>query len=107
MAFSIFQTATGTLKKITTDYTGDETVSGSFSVNVDPVFGYKRVHTDENEEITGLKTVITSDSLEDDFDFTHRNWKIEYQGKDYQIESPVPFYTVGSNKLEHVEVVLR
>lgn len=107
MAFNIFQTATGTLKKITTDYAGDETVSASYSVSLDPVFGYKRVYTDDNEEITGMSTIITSDSLEDDFDLTHRNWKIEYNGKDYQIESPVPFYTRGTNNLEHVEVILR
>jgi len=107
MEFEQFQTATATLKKITTDYTGDETVSATYSVNIDPVFGWKRVFTDDSEVIEGQSTIMTSDTLEADFDFTHRKWKLEYNNHEYQIERPIPFYTIGTQTLEHIEVVLR
>jgi hypothetical protein len=107
MEFNAFQTESGTLKKIGTDFGGDETVISSHNVSVDPVFGFKRITTRENEEITGLRTIITSPTLENDYDLSHRNWKLEYKGTDYQIEQPVPFYTIGTNNLEHIEVILR
>lgn len=105
-AFKAFQTETATLKKITTDGAGDETVAASYSVNIDPVFGFQRVHTKENEEITGQSTIITSSSLEDDFDLTHRKWKLEFNGHEYNIKQPMPFYEVGTNNLQHIEVTL-
>lgn len=105
-AFKIFQTVTATMSKITVDGAGDETVSTSFTVNIDPTFGYKRAHTRDNEEITGLSTVITGDNLVDNWDNSHRRWKLTYQGREYNVNQPVPFYTVGTDDLEHVEVVL-
>lgn len=107
MAFSVFQTATGTLKKMTTDAYGDESVDSTLSVNVDPVFGFKRVYSDEDEEITGQSTIITADSLESFFEQTHRNWVLSFNSKDFQVEKATPFYTIGTDNLEHIELVLR
>jgi hypothetical protein len=107
MEFNVFQTASGTLKKVTTDGNGDETVSNSYGVNLDPVFGFKDTFDSNGNNVRGMKTILTSVSLEDDFDFTHYKWKLEYNGKDYDIMSPVPFYTIGTNDLEHIEVMLR
>lgn len=104
--FKAFQTETATLKKVTTDGSGDETVSESFTVNIDPVFGFNRIHTKENEEITGQSTIITSSSLESDFDLTHRQWKLEFNGHEYDVKQPMPLYEVGTNNLQHIEVTL-
>lgn len=102
--FTQFQTATATMKKITKNGFGDETVSLSFTVEIDPVLGKRRVYTKENEEITGRTTIITP---HDSIDVSHERWDLEYDGRDYQIEQLTPFYTIGTNELEHVECVLR
>lgn len=104
--FSVFQTATATMKRIEIDGAGDESVADSFTVDIDPVFGWTRIHTSENEEITGRSTVITADDLQTKFDTTHRKWKLEYDGHEYQVKSPVPFYTTGTDNLEHIEITL-
>lgn len=104
MGFNAFQTATATLKKITKDGFGDETVASSFTVEIDPVLGKRRVYTMENEEITGRTTII---SPHDSIDVSHDRWDLEYDGRNYQIEQLTPFYTIGTNTLEHVEAVLR
>lgn len=105
--FSRFQSETATLKKIVNDFAGDETVSASYSIFVDPDFSNKRIFTDENEEITGQSTVVTSSTLQADFDITHKKWKIEYKGYDYQVRQFTPRYDLnGNNRLDHVEVVL-
>ncbi len=105
-SFKIFQTATATLKKFTTDVYGDETVSNSWTVDIDPTFGYKRVFTIEGEEVTGQETIITADNLGSIWDETHYKWKLTYQGKDYIIKNPVPFKQTNTGNLEHVEVLL-
>lgn len=104
MSFTAFQTTTATMKKIETDGFGDESETLTFSVDIDPVLGKKRVFTRDQEEITGLSTVI---SPHDSIDLTHENWRLEYNGRDYQVEQMVPFCTIGTNTLEHIEVVLR
>lgn len=105
-SFKVFQTVTAVLKRISTNGAGDETVASSFTVNIDPTFGYKRTHTRDNEEITGLSTIITGDNLVSNWDNSHRRWKLEYEGHEYNVTQPVPFYTIGTDKLEHVEAVL-
>lgn len=104
--FTAFQTETATLKKITLDGAQDETVANSYTVNIDPVFGFQRTHSTENEDIRGRSTILTSDSLEADFDLTHRRWKLEYNGHEYNIKEPTPIYAIGTNNLQHVEVTL-
>lgn len=106
MAFSVFQTETATLKKITLDGFGDPS-SVSYTVEVDPVFGNKRTYTNEGEEITGHSTLITSPTLQTDFDLNHNRWNLLYKGREYNVERYVPFYTIGTNNLEHIELVLR
>lgn len=105
MRFSDFQTETATLEKIETDAYGDPSVADSFEVEVDPVFGYKRIHTGEGEEITGRSTIITG--MGDGFDPTHRNWRLAFRGKEWQVEEAVPFYPAGSNELDFVELTMR
>lgn len=105
-SFKIFQTDTAVLKRIETDGAGDETVADSFSVEVDPTFEWQRVFTRENEETRGAETIVTGDNLQPNFDFTHRKWKLEYNGHEYNVESPVPFYTIGTNNLEHIQITL-
>lgn len=107
MNFADYQTESATVSKITTDGFGDETVASSFSVDIDPVFAFKRVFTSEHEEITGQSTIITSTSLKSNFDLTHEKWKLTYNGRDYQVEQPTPYYTPGTDRLEFIEVVLR
>lgn len=102
--FNKFQTATATLKKIGVDGSGDETVLESFSVDIDPVFGWKRTYSKTGTQFTGMSTVITPKS---NFDVHYDNWKMDYEGKTYQIETLVPFYSIGGNVLTHIEVVFR
>lgn len=107
MAFSIFQTATATLNKITTDGFGDESVSASLSVEIDPTFGFKRMFNNNGEVVDGVSTIITGSGLQDFYDETHNKWSLTYNGKDWQVEQPVPFYKIGTDVLEHIEVALR
>lgn len=102
MSFAQFQTATATMKLITVDGYGKPTVSTSFTVEIDPALGYKRVFSNDGEEITGLSTII---SANDNIDVSERNYVLEYLGTDYQVEQLVPF--PGGNTIEHFEVVLR
>lgn len=104
MSFSEFQTDTATMKKITTDGAGDETVASSFTVDIDPVFGFQRVYTQDDVAVTGRSTVI---SPHDSIDVTHNNWKITYNGTDYDVEELTPFYRIGTDTLESVQVILR
>lgn len=104
MAFEVFNTTTATMKKITTDGYGDQTVASSFTVEIDPVLGKKNRFDDEGEIYTGLQTIITA---HDSIDVTHDKWQLEYNGRNYQIEEMLPMYSIGGNVLEHVEVVLR
>lgn len=103
MEFKAFQTATATMKKIEKDGFGDETVTDSFSVDIDPVFGWKRGYDTDGEQVTGKTTII---SAHDSIDVAHTNWKLEYNGSTYTISDMVPFYSIGGNVLEHVEVML-
>lgn len=103
MPFNAFQSATATMKKIDKDGYGDETETASFSVDIDPVFGWKRGYNTDGEQVTGKTTII---SAHDSIDVAHTNWKLEYNGKEYIIKDMVPFYSIGGNVLEHVEVML-
>lgn len=103
MSFSVFQTATATLKEMTTDGYGKETVASSFSVDIDPVLGYKRTFSTDGEEIVGVQTIISPNV---NIDVT-KVYKLDYNGRTYQVERMIPFYSIGGNVLEHVEVVLR
>lgn len=104
MGFEIFQTATATMNKITTDGYGDETVSLSFEVKIDPVLGKKLIYTQENEEVLGMETVI---SYNENIDLSHARYTLEYNGRTYQIEGIEPFYTTSTMNIEHYEVTLR
>lgn len=107
MRFSDFQSETATLKKMDTDGFGDPVELDSFEVEIDPDFGIERFNNDEGEEITGRKTTITSDTLQDDFDPSHYNWDLNYKGKTYHIEQFFPRHDLsGNNNLEFVEVIL-
>lgn len=104
MGFRIFQTATATLKEKEVNNFGDDVVVNSFTVDIDPVLGYKRGFNNQGEEITGVSTIITAT---DEIDVTKRNYTLEYLGREYRVEQIIPFYSIGSNVLEHVEVLLR
>ena len=104
MAFDIFQTASATLKEKEVNNFGDDVVVKSFTVQIDPVLGYKRGFNNQGEEIGGISTIITATS---DIDITKRNYTLEYAGREYRVEQMVPFYSIGSSVLEHVEVLLR
>lgn len=103
-AFDIFQTATATMQKITVDGYGDETVSTSFSVDIDPVLGRERIFTQEQEEIEGYETIISPNS---NIDLSHDRWNIVYNGRTYQVEGIEPFYAIGTSDISHYQVTLR
>jgi hypothetical protein len=102
--FDIFQTATATMEKVTTDGFGDETVASSFSVEIDPVLGKKQTYTKEQEQVTGLSTVISPNS---NIDLSHDRWNLVYDGRTYQIEELEPFYKIGTNDISHYQVIIR
>lgn len=104
MNFSMFQTATATMQLMSVDGYGKPTVSSSFSVDIDPVMGYKRTFTADGEEINGIETII---SANDNIDLTEKNYRLVYNGMTFQVERLEPFYSIGSNVVEHYEVVLR
>lgn len=104
--FDIFQTETATLKKVSLNGAGDETVDDSFSVEIDPVFGWSRTFSQENEETDGQSTIISGDNLESNWDESHRRWKLDYKGHEYMVENPTPIYTPGTNTIEHIEITL-
>lgn len=104
MAFNVFQTATATLKRTERDKFGDESVVESFVVDIDPVLGYKRVFSDNGEVITGRTTIITPT---ENVDVSKRVYVLEYLGNTYQVESMIPYYSIGGNVLQHIEVILR
>lgn len=102
--FDVFQTVTATMQKITVDGFGDETVSSSFNVDIDPVLGRKRIFTSDQEEIEGFETIISPNS---NIDLAHDNYTLIYNGRTYQVEDIEPFYTIGTNEIEHFEITLR
>ena len=106
MTFTDFQSESATVRKIGTDRYGDESTLDTFTVEIDPVFGFKRVFSKENEEITGRSTIITATNLQSKFDLTHTNWKLDYNGRTHNIEQVTPFYTIGTTRLEFLELVL-
>jgi hypothetical protein len=104
MVYKIFQTATATLKEMSVDNFGNNTVVKSFAVEIDPVLGYKKGFNAQGEEITGVSTIITAT---DDIDVTKRTYHLDYLGRTYRVEQMIPYYSIGANILEHVEVLLR
>lgn len=110
MKFSDYQSGTGTLHKMDQDSYGDQFKLDSLEVRVDPAFSFKRVYTEEDEEITGRGTVIDTDpitELQNFWDQSHRNWMLTYEGKDFDVEVGRPFPKPKSNSVDHLEVVLR
>jgi len=103
-AFDIFQTVEATMKKITVDGFGDETASTTFTVDIDPVLGRRRIFTNDQEEIEGFETVISPNS---NIDLTHERWDLTYNGRTYQIEGLEPFYVIGTDEIDHYEATLR
>lgn len=104
MGFSEFTLSDATMQKITTDGAGDETVSLSFSVEIDPVLGFRRIFTRDNEEVNGAETIIAPHPS---IDPSHRKWKLVYSGNTYDVERLEPFYHIGTEVVEHYEVTLR
>lgn len=104
MSFAIFQTAKATMNKVVVDGNGDETVSASFEVDIDPVLGRKLTYTNEGEQVMGMKTVISPNR---NIDLTHDRYTLTYNGRAYQIEGIEPFYTIGTMTIDHYEVTLR
>jgi hypothetical protein len=104
MEFKLFQTTTATMKRNEQDGFGDESAVQTFTVNIDPVLGKKRIFNNENEEITGMTTIV---SPHDSIDVTFDNYTLDYNGRQYRVEQIVPFYKIGTNKLSHFEIVLR
>ena len=104
MAFDIFQSDTGVLRKIGSDEFGTETDLESYDCMVDPVFGFKRSFDRDGEQIQGKTTVL--DGLPE-LDLSHRKWRLDYKGNTYRVEDFVPFPAIGSNKPNHYEVLLR
>jgi len=102
--FDIFQTATATMKKITTDYAGDETVANSFSVEIDPVFGWNVSHLEDGTETEGRTTTVSTNS---NIDISHDKWELDYNGRNYQIKTIDPIYDIGTDNISHFEVELR
>lgn len=103
MSYDEFQTDTGTLRKIVTDNFGDPSVDASYSCRVDPVFGFKRGFNREGEQITGKTTVL--DDLPT-LDLSHRKWRLDYNGNEYNVEDLTPVPEIGSNVPNHYEVML-
>jgi len=48
-AFDIFQTVEATMKKITVDGFGDKTASTTFTDDIDPALGRRRIFTNDQE----------------------------------------------------------
>lgn len=92
------------MQKITVDGYGDETVSTSFTVDIDPVLGRRLIHTQEDTEVMGFETIISPNS---NIDLSHDRWNLVYNGRTYQIEGIEPFYTIGTADVEHYQVTLR
>lgn len=107
MKFTDFQSATGTLKKTSMDGYGNPSVDDSLSVEIDPTFGWTRTFTRYGEAVEGQTTIITGTGLQAFYDESHFGYVLTYNGKDWQVENPVPFYKIGTDTLEHLEVVLR
>ena len=103
MEFNVFQTATGTLRKVSTDNFGNKTNVETYTVNVDPAFGFKHGFDRDGQRITGKSTVL--DGLPE-IDISHRQWELDYNGNTYRIEDLVPYPAIGSNKPQHYEVML-
>ena len=104
MAFSKFQTAEGTLRKVGTDNFGNTTNLETYPCGVDPVFGFKRGFDKDGETISGKTTIL--DGLPE-LDLSHKQWELDYNGNSYNIEDLVPFPPIGSNEPSHYEIMIR
>ena len=104
MTWSQFQTATGILRKIGKSFDGSPEVLSSQVVEVDPVFGWQSAYDREGNKFNGKSTILTGFT---DFDVSHENWELEYEGNTFKIGDLQPVYSIGGNVLEHLEVVLK
>lgn len=104
MSFAIFQTATATMRKITTDGYGDETVSESFAVDVDPDLAKTQVYDIDGNVVSAKQTFISNHSS---IDLSHNKWELQYNGSTYDIKEMYPRHDIGTNNLDHIRVILR
>jgi len=104
MMWSQFQTATGTLRKMSKSFDGSPEVVSSEVVEVDPVFGWQSAYDKDGNKFNGKSTILTGFSS---FDVSHTDWELRYEGVDYKIGDLVPIYSLGGNVIEHLEVVLK
>ena len=102
MEFDEFQTETGTLKKMQTDYTGDVTVADSFMVTCYFEFGSKRVAGPDGVEVTARGMVFVDPHPS--FDRSHRNWNFTFEGIDYDVISYDRIKDIGNNEISHYEL---
>lgn len=104
MSFNIFQTETGTLKKITLDGSGSESVDSSFSVDCSVEWGRNRVIGEDGEEITAEARVFISPH--DSIDVSHKRWDFEFEGEDYKVETLNRIKDIGTNNISHYEAMI-
>lgn len=104
MSFSIFQTTTATMRKITTDGYGDETASSTFTVDIDPDLALTHTYDIDGNVISAKQTFI---SAHDSIDLTHDKWELTYNGNTYDIKEMYPRHDIGTNNLDHIRVILQ
>nr|BDD43940.1 hypothetical protein 4 [bacterium] len=103
MSYGIFQTATGTLQKVTTDGSGDETTT-DFTVSLDPVIGRRTYHDKDGTLVKGYETIISPNS---NIDLSHDRWNLVYGGRTFRVEGFEPIIKIGTTDVLHYEVTLR
>ena len=104
MSFAIFQTDTATMRKITTDGYGDESVSSSFTVDVDPDITKMQMYDIDGNVVSAKQTFISNHPS---IDLTHDKWELEYNGSTYDIKELEPRHDIGTNNIDHLRVILR
>lgn len=105
MKFDLFQTETGTLKKITLNGTGSESVKEEIEVECHVEWTRSRVINEDGEEITANAQVfITPD---DKIDISHKRWDFEFEGADYKVEKLGRVKDIGTNDISHFEAMIR
>lgn len=102
--FDIFQTTTATMRKITTDGYGDESVSESFTVSIDPDVSKTQTYDIDGNVISAKQTFI---SAHDSIDLTHDKWELQYNGNIYDVKELEPRHDIGTNNVDHIRVILR
>lgn len=102
MEFDEFMGEQGTLKKIQSSYSGDESVADSFTVNCYFEFGSNRVVNDEGSEVAARGIVFVEPHAS--IDMTHRNWNFEFEGTTYDVVNMDRIKDIGSGRVSHYEM---